>query len=122
MRDRADLQALQKRVHLALRQVTGEPSLRFHHLRHAFANRVFVSLMGAEGGEAWQRIHAQLAFADVPAEALRTALTGSPALETMTLHALATLVGHADLRTTFAHYIHVTDAWIPGSHRLTPLG
>ena len=117
-RDRIDILGLQTRIQLALHQVTGDPTLRYHHLRHTFANRLFASLIGPDGSTTWQQVHAKLAFEGLSAAAVRTQLTGSPELDNATLSAMATLLGHAETSTTFCHYLHIIDVWLPGSHQL----
>ena len=100
---------------MAMRQVTGDPGTRYHHSRHSFANRVFATVIGRSGEDAWNVVHEALALPGITAEQARLLLTGEEALSSTTLHALAVVLGHTDVRTTFAHYVHVADAWLPAS-------
>ncbi|PQA81908.1 hypothetical protein C5F52_18015 [Limnohabitans sp. TS-CS-82] len=68
-------------VNRILKEVTGDESVSFHTLRHAWVNRSIVEFF-AQHGESQP---------------------------TSRLHAIAAQVGHADIRTTLEHYFHRPD-------------
>lgn len=89
-----------------LQQVTGDDSLRFHHLRHSFANRWLLILLNAtEAFPEWMPDLIGLA----QATERREALLGKGEISHRALSMVAQLMGHASPSTTLAHYIHITD-------------
>ena len=95
-----------------LAQVTGDSSLRHHHLRHSFATWLLVRLTGMATG-----LHMAAPFLDHPefsdsrVAELRAQLLGNEHLGRKGAYAVACLCGHADLGTTFTSYIHICD-WL----------
>ena len=107
----------------AMRQVTGDRGLRAHQLRHSLPNRLLVTLLGRGSPEAaaWNRMHDALALPGVTPQRARLLLTGEEALTSTTLHAVAVVLGHTEISTTLAHYVHIADAWIPAALELPAL-
>ncbi len=68
-------------VNRILKEVTGDESVSFHTLRHAWVNRSIVDCFAQDG----------------------------ESQPTSRLHAIAAQVGHADIRTTLEHYFHRPD-------------
>lgn len=92
-----------------LKQVTGNPSMRFHHLRHSFASWNFWRWMAPTVGNTSgiPTLARLISFERVAVE--RKAILGlrdglGPSRKV--LHALAMLIGHSEPRTTLRHYIH----------------
>jgi|GEM_PF-1884519 len=95
-----------------LKQVTGNPAFRFHHLRHSVATWNFWRWMAPRSGNhsAIPRLADMVSFKQVAAE--RRAILGvREGLEPSrkTLHALSMMIGHAHPTTTLRHYIHSTN-------------
>jgi hypothetical protein len=90
-------------IQTVLRTVTGDKTVRYHHLRHSFANQVLLRLH-ANGAE-W-------AYSQPPAiESSVDALFGlnqrQPSRKQ--LYQVATLLGHASPEMTLRSYIHCCD-------------
>lgn len=99
-----------QRIHAALRQVTGDPAMRYHHLRRSWAQRVLVSVIGPlDGALPWARYYETLKFAGTDPERLRHLLTGRAELDSACLYALSLAIGHRSVPTTLTNYIHVLD-------------
>lgn len=93
----------------ALAQVSGDASLRFHHLRHSFGSGLLVHLWEAE--EAEQPRNPPWAPEPVikdPAR-LRDALIGRAPTQRRALRLISHLMGHADTKITVEHYLHTAD-------------
>lgn len=107
-------------VCVALRAVTGDDSLVFHHLRHSFASWTLIRLLAPELPlPRWQHGIAALApawFAPPACAALRQALLGAtdPQPVRHAGYALARLLGHQRVATTLRSYIHLADLLILG--------
>jgi integrase len=99
----------------AVRRVTRDHGLVFHHLRHSCANWTLIRLLAPELLlEHWRRRCAALdnPWFDVGAcDALRRAILGRARNEPArhAAYALARLLGHAEVATTLRHYVHLTD-------------
>jgi len=96
-----------------MREVTGDPTLRFHDLRHSAANLAMVSvawpLDGASSALAW--------LADFSAQArgitqgsYAELVTGRTHTDRARLYFVADLLGHSTPTTTMRSYLHVVDA------------
>lgn len=96
----------------ALHQVTGDLTLRFHHLRHAFATWTLSRVMRqatpglADRFSSRKRPHANGLMSDESIAALFGATAGR-----RLLYGIATLCGHASPGTTILHYLHLCD-WL----------
>lgn len=108
-RQRVDLTRLAARVTEVLRFVTGDPTLRLHHLRHAFANRLFLSgvLDAQEDGYA-SRLFNHLSPSSAPAE-LRFVLTERKERSRRMTYATAVALGHRGPGPSMGNYIHLAD-------------
>lgn len=87
---------VQDEIHETMRRITGDPGLRFHHLRHSFANYLLLSFHGVEVpwaapghyAELWQKV------------------TGGPSHSG--LYFIAQMMGHSSPDVTLRSYLHVT--------------
>lgn len=101
----------------AMHRVTGDKTLRFHHLRHSCVTWLFVRLNGDASG-----LRSRGSFLDHPefdddrVLQLRRLLAGNESLGRKGLYAIALMVGHADPSTTVTSYIHVCDFLLGQQH------
>lgn len=108
-RQRIDLTRLAARVTEVLRFVTGDPTLRLHHLRHAFANRLFLSgMLDAQDDGNASRLFAHLSPSSAPGE-LRHALTERQERSRRMTYATAVALGHRGPGPSMGNYIHLAD-------------
>jgi len=101
-------------IRKALAMVTGDATLRFHHLRHSFATWLLIRLTGNGTGlrdAAPFLNHSE--FDEQRVHELRSFLLGNEYLGRKGAYAVASLCGHADLDTMFTSYIHLCD-WLLG--------
>jgi integrase len=105
------------------------PRFRFHHLRHSFANWLFLALVGIDNPE--------IAKASTPlptlspfrgnriaplSEALFPRLLGTPPAPTRkNLYIVSSLLGHLSPLTTCRSYLHIID-WLAGRELDVALG
>ncbi|WP_417421291.1 tyrosine-type recombinase/integrase [Halomonas sp.] len=87
---------VQTEIHEAMRRITGDYSLRFHHLRHSLANYLLLSFHGVEIPWAVPSHHA----------ALWELLSCGPSRSG--LYFIAQLMGHASPDVTLRSYLHFT--------------
>jgi len=98
----------------AMRQVTGDETLRFHHLRHSFATWMLLRLAGDSRG-----LRSKAPFLDHPEfdderiAQLRAELLENEPLGRKSAYAVAALCGHSNPGTTFSSYVHLCD-WLLG--------
>ncbi|WP_379866472.1 tyrosine-type recombinase/integrase [Marinobacter sp. M5B] len=96
-------------IHGIMRQVAGDPSLRYHHLRHSFASWTYLRLSLAQHGK-----HCEL-FHDQPlteqwlnqSNDLQERLLGER--HRVNLYSVARLLGHAGPDMSLEHYVHTLD-------------
>lgn len=102
-------------IMLAIRQVTGDPSIVFHHFRHSFATWMVLRLLQNFSQDIRRRYHFlnHHLFEPEACLKLRTALLGNHSLGRQALYATAQLCGHAGPEVTLLHYIHLCD-WLLG--------
>lgn len=94
-------------VNRLIKQVTGDPDMGSHHLRHTFASRVVLTLLNAPAGlSALDAEFPWLAGLIIEPERMRV-LLGSEGDAGQGLRALSALVGHSHPTTTLRHYVHV---------------
>ena len=96
----------------ALALVTGDSSLRFHHLRHSFLTWLIIRLAG--NSSALHNAAPYLAhpeFSEERVAEMRNSLLGNDHLGRKGAYAVASLCGHSDLETSFTSYIHICD-WL----------
>jgi len=111
----------------ALRQVTGDNSLVYHHLRHSGASWLLIRLMLLLGSPLWH----QFKFLQGPEfepdrlKALRRGILGSEDSSRQALHAVALLIGHSSPDVTLQSYVHLLDwlLWLElsGAHNAVSL-
>lgn len=100
-------------VEEAMRQVTGDRSVRFHHLRHSFATWLTLRLLKDIPSEVCSRYHFldHHYFSLEKNLKLRATILGNHPLGRKTLFAVAQLCGHASPQVTLLHYFHLCD-WL----------
>jgi integrase len=103
-------QALMTPIRLALHQVTGDGSLRFHHLRHSFATWTLVRFLITDLPPTSARFLNHPAFSPASCLDLKKNLLGNSEGRQI-LYELARLVGHESPETTLLHYVHMLD-WL----------
>lgn len=102
---------LYPKLHQVMRQVTGDPTIRFHHLRHSFASWTTLRLFLADNQEIPQ------IFPELPdtqnwlneSAQFRQQLYGHEQITRKDLHAVASLLGHASPDMSLEHYVHFLD-------------
>lgn len=100
-----------KIIHEAMREVTGDRLLRFHHLRHSFASWTFLRLMLSD------LPNIPRLFPDLPAttnflnmsKEFRNTLYGRADMTRRHVYAVASLLGHSGPDISLEHYIHFCD-------------
>jgi integrase len=98
-------------IHRVMREVTGDPTVRFHHLRHSFASwtlfRLFLSDLKTPP-DPYSHLPATRAFLATSKD-FRKALYGHDKPTRKHLFAVASLLGHSGPDVSLAHYIHASD-------------
>lgn len=89
-----DFTELQRSLHEQMRQLTGDPDLRFHHLRHSFASH------------ALQASHGLTEPLQLPEHWPGHMLQGTSRKH---LHQISNYVGHSSGNVTLQHYTHNLD-------------
>lgn len=89
-----DFTELQRNLHEQMRLLTGDPDLRFHHLRHSFASH------------ALQASHNLTEPLQLPAHWKGHMLQGTSRKH---LHQISNYVGHSSCNVTLQHYTHNLD-------------
>jgi integrase len=100
-------------IERAMREVTGDLSFRFHHLRHSFAAWLVLRLLKnftAETLHRFQFLQHDI-FKEEACNEVRIALLGNHRLGRQALFAVAQLCGHASPQVTLLHYMHLCD-WL----------
>lgn len=98
-------------IHPALREVTGDPTVRFHHLRHSFGSWTFLRLLLSDR----QSVPDPLPYLPKTTVWLRQSkpfreqLYGHSFPTRKHAYAVASLLGHAGPEISFEHYIHCLD-------------
>ena len=108
-------------LHKVMREVTGDPSLRFHHLRHSFASWCFLTLMQSDLKSTIGLLQ-MVAMQHEPdkentdgiealsrAKAFREKLYGKPWMTRKHVWAISGLLGHSGPDISMEHYIHLVD-------------
>jgi hypothetical protein len=100
-----------RRLHPIMRDVTGDATLRFHHLRHSFASWCFLRLMASDlhGGMSMFRQEEATRQALEHSLSLRQALYGNTRLTRRHVWAVSSLLGHSGPDISLEHYIHFAD-------------
>lgn len=109
LRQRIDLARLAARVTEVMRFVTGDPTLRLHHLRHSFANRLFLGgMLDDQGTDTALTVAALLSHTGTPSE-LRQNLTERRERSRRMTYATAVALGHRGPGPSLGNYIHLAD-------------
>lgn len=109
LRRRIDLARLAARVTEVMRFVTGDPTLRLHHLRHSFANRLFLGgMLDDQGTDMASTVAALLSLTGTPGE-LRQNLTERKERSRRMTYATAVALGHRGPGPSLGNYIHLAD-------------
>ena len=98
-------------IHTSMRDVAGDPSLRFHHLRHSFASWTFLRLMLSDLNDVPPLFPEQpqtTALLNLSRE-FRQQLFGRADPTRRNTYAVASLLGHSGPDVSLEHYIHVCD-------------
>ncbi|WP_231367131.1 MULTISPECIES: integrase [unclassified Thioalkalivibrio] len=99
-----------ERITDALIRVTGDGSVRYHHLRHSFANQLLLALWRHEHSDdalVVERVDPLIGFEDIAK--LRTTLLGDSPVQRRSLRLISALMGHLTTEITMNHYVHLTD-------------
>jgi integrase len=112
--DKAVLEKSFELVTLVLREVTGDQSMRFHHLRHSFANWTWLLLNWRYPVTIIDCIaclsHPYFSLERKKLLLMRLGLPEGASRKK--LFALTQLLGHTDISTTLASYLHTMDLFI----------
>lgn len=98
-----DKQQVQDFLNKLLKHVSADHSLRFHHLRHSFANRLMAYAYPLSD-RMWKTISRQL-IGRIGSQHLPL-LWSSIDEPTIKLQAIADVMGHASIKTTMSSYFH----------------
>lgn len=98
-------------IHEALRAVTQDQSLRFHHLRHSFSSWITYALMQPPETtlptwlERWPKANEWIAQSGQ----LHKSLYGNAHPTRRHLFAVSRLLGHSSPEMSLSHYVHIND-------------
>ena len=107
---------LLEELHALMREITGDVTIRFHHLRHSFACHMNTTLMSSHMCKP-NPIYALLPQSEeamAQCVAMRENLYRNSNMTRRDLWAIATLLGHSGPDVSLEHYIHTFDiglAW-----------
>lgn len=94
-------------IHTALRRVTGDRTLRFHHLRHTYANRLYATLMAEPASFRSPLTDLLVERSEAPGGiSWREYLTGRKSRDINLLRVIESFLGHVTSVTTAASYLH----------------
>jgi integrase len=97
-------------IHALMRYIADDPKLRFHHLRHSFANRLLLVLVAQESPDVTlPGQFKQFCEFHLPHSELIRGLFGSMSQGRQFLFGISTLLGHADPSMTLQSYVHLLD-------------
>lgn len=107
-------------IQAAMRRVSGDPSLVFHHLRHSTANWVLLHLMGHLHSGALAPVGEGMPVPPTDVRSYHAWVLGHDDHH-VTGVALSALLGHLDGGITLAHYIHLVEFLLARATRQQPL-
>ena len=112
-----------KLLHSVMREVTGDPTLRFHNLRHSFASRTYVMLAASAGGCAANVLATLPGYAQPLklADELASNLFGHHQVTRRHVWAVCSLLGHSAPDISAEHYIHHLDIILAESLSCDPI-
>lgn len=96
-------------IHKALRAVSGDDRLRFHHLRHSFANWLLLCLVGNPAAPGLPRFPFMKNYNGKSRDGIVQRLLGNEHLGRPALYSVSMLCGHASPATTLLNYTHLCD-------------
>ena len=103
---RISLREVSQRINQALRSATGDPLVRGHHCRHAWATRMLKLLLGDPAAETQDPKGAVVEAAEDRSGVIRAFLTGSKDRTRRVLWAIAEVLGHGSPMQTMHSYAH----------------
>lgn len=112
-RELVDRYTASRYIHACLRGVTGDPELRFHHLRHSWATRLFAISFGNSADRRstpWTKLAPLLGCKEGLCEKA-SELWGEADPAERPLKAIAAAIGHVSEVTTLEAYIHTVDIY-----------
>ncbi len=95
-------------IHRVMREVVGDRSMRFHHLRHSFATRTVLRL-ATEGCPVKGAVFEAMGCTPEAPDDLRAKLFETAKVRGIDLKAVANMLGHGSARMSLEHYIHSMD-------------
>ena len=101
-------------IHKAMRSVTGDQTLRYHHLRHSFASLTLLKLLAANYGAPLSLFsHLPKQCAEIEdAKTFTENLMILPGPTRKLLYSVARLLGHSGPDISLGHYIHTLDIMV----------
>ena len=116
-----DLNDIFTAIHEAMRRVSGDPSARFHHLRHSFPNRLLIALLSDDLPVPENAPAGIRQFLSNPEDStrLKKTLFGNMPMGRQFLYGISAMLGHADPSTTLLSYVHLCD-WMLGQSLRRP--
>ena len=98
-------------IHAAMRSITGDDSLHFHHLRHSFASWTFLRLMMSDMPTVQDLfpMHPKTSAILADSKLFRTKLYARDGMTRRHTYAVASLLGHSGPEISLEHYIHTCD-------------
>ena len=102
--EKVNLEAVKVGINAAIKMVTSQQHLSTHHLRHSFANRLFIDFDGVRLLP--QRLAACSAAAQASCDVAELPGPTSPSTR-RSVWAQSRQIGHAHVRTTFFSYVHL---------------
>lgn len=102
-------QELQAPLHALLRQVTGDPLIRFHHLRHAFATHLLQAFAGDQSPLTLPAHWYDETCEPAEGGVLRKLLISDGGASRKGLFQIAEWIGHTGPSVTLTHYLHNLD-------------
>jgi integrase len=95
-------------IHRVMREMVGDRSMRFHHLRHSFATRTVLRL-ATEGCPVKGAVFEAMGRTPEAPDDLRAKLFETTKVRGIDLKAVANMLGHGSARMSLEHYIHSMD-------------
>lgn len=103
-RDALNQNWVRSRVHRVMREVSGEPRLHFHHLRHGWATRAMALLYDPQSHSVWSELRPALVDG-LDENDIVGRLPGGSRLGS--IRAIATALGHVSEDTFLSTYAHI---------------
>lgn len=93
-------------VHPVMREITGNPDIRFHHLRHSFANHLMAAMSGHEPPSP---LPSHWMVTDGDRGVIQALLPSKGHPSRLALFQIADWLGHVSPQMTLCQYVHVCD-------------